>query len=86
MAKVGKDALDRRVVDPHEELLAGISDHANQVYGHLLVAMGIVDPQPRDFVVAGLALKMARATNELPELPRDVVVGTFLWLVPLHER
>jgi len=50
------------------------------------VAMGIVDPQPRDFVVAGLALKMARATNELPELPRDVVVGTFLWLVPLHER
>lgn len=69
----------------HEELLAGIDDFAGQIYGHLLL-LGITDPMPRQFVLAGLALRYARRANFLPELPRDVVIGTFLFLVPDFER
>lgn len=74
MAKVGKD-----------ELLEGITEHAGQVYGKLMLA-GISDPQPRQFVLAGIALKLARDINGLPPLPRAVVVGAFRWLIPDAER
>lgn len=86
MAEVGKiEGLRRRMLNPHDELLMAMSEYCEQIYGHLLLA-GIADPQPRDFVIAALALNVARATNGLPELPRDVVVGGFLFLVPSFER
>jgi hypothetical protein len=85
VATVGKDELAARSIDPHLELLAGITDYSDQIYG-LLQIVGVRDPRPRQFVLAGLVLKMSRATNGLPELPRDVVVGTFQFLVPDVER
>jgi hypothetical protein len=85
VARVGKSALEQRMTDPHDELLEGICEHANQVYERLEICR-VRDPQPRDFVLIGLALKAIRELNGQPELPRDVVVGTFLWLVPAFER
>lgn len=85
MAREGK-SLAQRMSNLHDELLEGIADHAQQVYGHLPTHEHVVDPSPADFVTAGLCLKVAREINGEPALPRDVVVGTFLWLVPEHER
>lgn len=86
MAEVGKSAgLSGRMLDPHDELLASMSEYCHQIYGHLLLA-GVADPQPRHFVLAALELNVARATNGLADLPRDVVVGGFLFLVPGFER
>lgn len=86
LARVGKESLEMQVSDPHDELLAGITEHANQVYGRVLIEKGILDPHACDFVAAGLELRIARATKGLPELPHAVVVGTFLYLVPDFER
>jgi len=80
-----RGALARRLRDPHDELLAGISEYCEQLYGNVLMR-GIADPRPCDFVAAGLALKAKRELHELPPLPRDVVIGTFLYLVPDFER
>lgn len=84
MARVGK-AIEQRTQDPHGDVLDGICEHATQVYEKLEVCR-VSDPQPRDFVLIGLALKAIRELNGVSELPRDVVVGTFLWLIPVHER
>lgn len=85
MARNG-NALERAVVSCDAQLLEDISDHADQVYGHALVHDLVVDPQPRDFVVAALHLKIARENNDAPPLPRAVVVGAFQWLIPEYER
>jgi hypothetical protein len=80
-----RGALARRLLDPHDELLAGISEYSEQLYDNLLMRK-IEDPRPRDFVAAGLALKAKRELHELPRLSREVVIGTFLYLVPDFER
>lgn len=86
VAEVGKIAgLRGRMLDPHDELLASISEYCDAIYEHLLLA-GVADPQPRHFVIAALSLRVSRATNGLPEVPRDVVVRGFLFLVPSFER
>lgn len=80
-----RGALARRLLDPQDVLLAGISEYSEQLYGNVLMR-GILDPRPRDFVVAGLALKAKRELHELAPLARDVVIGTFLYLIPDFER